>query len=765
MIGTDPFPYWDGDPTRAYVPITSLTAAGSMLTDVIILIACGVALCAEALARCSIRWWAVLLWSVGAAGVALHSFYLQGNQLDNARLGISWVAALAAGLTAVHVCRTMQVRRLTFAVTISLVSVLAAKGALQVFLEHRQTVEEFQRNREAFLAAQGWSPDSAAARAFERRLDQAEATGWFGMANVYASFAAASLVALVGWVALAIRKTKEGKLPSGWTGVLVLGALAAAGAVAMAGSKGGVGASLIGLALLALFGAARPYAPSSLKQFLSARAGCLAISLVVFALVAVAARGVLGERLGERSLLFRWFYQVGAVRIVAAHPLYGSGPAGFKDAYMLAKSPTSPEDVIDPHSILFDYVGTLGAFGVAWCILWLTWVYGIGERVAGSLRSAAPMPATEPHARARNWLAVAIILVPSLCATWIEWELRSPDAAAARAVGIVGALGIAIGALNLMRTTLRWRWVAAAAALALATHAQIELTPTWPGASALFMVLIAGAAAPPTPSASRLRAPNLLAGVLIGASGAAAIALAVAPAVRWESDLGLAADAVRPAAEIHARASELLAPGGGATPQSIAELAADLGALIHAPPPQTPGAFEAAMNRLLIQSSAAAAEHLQSAVARYPTHFPTTEALVRLLLARASAEASLNELSAAKATITAASILAADFAASHPSSGAWGLAGNAELAAFQLLGRTDRLQPAAQAFEKSAALDPYGPNSALRAMDAYAALADHDDARFWARETQRRNELQHLDPLRQLTETERRRVDAALSGP
>ncbi|HQR39835.1 MAG TPA: hypothetical protein PLF26_15715, partial [Blastocatellia bacterium] len=78
---------------------------------------------------------------------------------------------------------------------ISVAAVLAFRGIEQVFIEHPGTVENFKRNRDAILAAQGWPPDSAMARGYERRLMQAEATGWFGLSNVYASFAAASSVA------------------------------------------------------------------------------------------------------------------------------------------------------------------------------------------------------------------------------------------------------------------------------------------------------------------------------------------------------------------------------------------------------------------------------------------------------------------------------------------------------------------------------------------------------------------------------------------
>src|SRR5258705_354539 len=124
-----------------------------------------------------------------------------------------------------------------------------AQGLLQIWVEHPATVENFRANREAFLAAQGWAPDSPAARGFERRLLQAEATGWFGMANIYGSFCAAALTVMLGWSIQAWQATRRNELPSGWPGALSIGAVGAAAGIWMAGSKGGVAGAGVGIIL------------------------------------------------------------------------------------------------------------------------------------------------------------------------------------------------------------------------------------------------------------------------------------------------------------------------------------------------------------------------------------------------------------------------------------------------------------------------------------------------------------------------------------
>ena len=108
-------------------------------------------------------------------------------------------------------------------------------------------------------------------------------------------------------------------------------------------------------------------------------------------LLGVAARGLIGESLGERSILFRWFYMRGATGIIADEPVLGVGPAGFQPAYAMHKPAISPEDVTSPHSIFFDYIATLGVFGVALGVLAILAIWRIGTGLgSGSNPQAAP---------------------------------------------------------------------------------------------------------------------------------------------------------------------------------------------------------------------------------------------------------------------------------------------------------------------------------------------------------------------------------------
>jgi hypothetical protein len=762
----DPFPYWGSDPTRVIIPVSSLTPAPSMLLDVAAIVACGVALLAEVMAGAPLNRLLSLLWLAGTAGVAAHATVFHGQTLDDARLGLSWAAALCAGLTAHHVCRDPSLRRITLATGVSITGALIAKGVLQFFIEQPDTIAAYRRDSAAFLAAQGWTPGSAAARAFERRLSQPEASGWFGMANVYASFMAAGLTAMLGWAVLAWKQTREKELPSGWSGLLSLGTVLCAAGVWMAGSKGGVAACLVGMGLLGAGATALRIIPSAGSTRVAGLGGPLAVALLALALAAIVIRGLIGEPLNrfDLSLLFRWHYMQAALKIAAAHPLFGAGPAGFKDAYILAKPPISPEEVASPHSVLLDYTSTLGVFGLAWALLLLSLIWGAGARLtARALQTPQGQPPTTPK-RLELWAVALLVFIPSLAGAWVERTLASPDLAIARVGSILAWLGLAAASLSLMRTRVRWRWIAAAGALAMAVHGQIEMTGTWHGAAGLFMLVLGAAAAPDTDLFSERRRSDAAWPLLMILSAAVSVPFVLKPAFRWEGALAHSADAVQPSAEINTRLTELLG-NPNSTPADFDQVAVQLGHLTNTPPPTDPAAFELAAATLLIRTAAGAQPGLETAAARFPAHFPTTEALVRLLLARASAEQRMGKTADADQSIERATHVATAAAARFPSASAAGLMGNTHFAAAQLLGTPERLKHAAEAWEQAARLDPHGPTFALKALETYTLIGDASKARSWAQEALRRDELQRLDPLRRLTEDERKRVNAALAAP
>jgi hypothetical protein len=795
-----PFPYWDVDPITTSPAFLGLGPAGSVLVDVVMMLGAGIALLGHALARgssagvqTSPTLWHTLLIAIGATGVMLHAFVIPGDTIDTMRIGATWVAAMLAGLAALHICTQERLQRLTFALGIGAVVMLAAKGALQVFIEHPATVEEFRANREAFFASQGWMPESVSARNFERRLHQPEATGWFGMANVYASFAAAGLVGLAGLAALAWREARcRGTLPDGWPGLLTFGTLAALGALIMAGGKGGYGAAALGLGLLALAlvsrvawasrsGLVRGEHPTTADAGqratirVSTLAGLLAVLLIFAALAAV----IIIAQFGELSLLFRWFYMQGAARIFAESPLVGVGPAGFKDAYLLAKPPISPEEVASPHSILFDWAATLGLLGLAWCALWLSWIWMAGAALASAhartptasaahpTRGSFNTPEERTDARLVLLLALGTLFITAL----LERAGLTPEAVLIRLVGTLAWVGVAIAALAVMRIA-PWRWIGAAAVLALAVHAQIEVTPVWPGSAALFMVLIACIAAPgPEHNASTCAGmpagiPRRFTPALVAlAAGIAWAWLALIPITRWQSDLWSAAAALQPVAQIHQRIARVNESGRMTSDgDSLPRIAADVSAMLGRRTTPTPEQFERDLNELLSRAATVAQSHLQSALERSSGDVPTAEAIARMARARAYAELALNRDESAWTILLAAETLAEELARNRPSAGAWGLVGNIRAERAELEHDLRHLERAIDAWVLAAGLDPHGlvfPWRIFRTLDRLGE-AETERGRVWARRVLETDERLHLDELRRLTPPERQRVNAVL---
>ena len=352
MLAYDPMPGWGLDPYTIAAPAGAFGPREAALMDVLTLLLAGLVL----LLAPPSRWkpwaaWASLLMGLGVIGL-VHGLP-DGPRPSDLSPALAWMAALAGAGGIACGCAHAPTRRAVVALLAGFTAMLVAKGLVQLLIEHPATVAQFEANRAQMLAAQGLEDGGAGARAFERRLRQPEVTGWIGFSNVTASFLAAGGVALA---AVAVSPRKAVMAISG------VGSFAAIALVIHGSSKGAMVAVAIGLACVA-FGR---FAPQVWTRGRTRLAFALAGVVVVGPLLALVARGMVGEAVGELSLLFRWFYVEAAARIALEHPLLGVGPGGFKDAYALAKNPISPENAASPHSVVFDAAATMGpAVGLA----------------------------------------------------------------------------------------------------------------------------------------------------------------------------------------------------------------------------------------------------------------------------------------------------------------------------------------------------------------------------------------------------------------
>ncbi|MEZ6233378.1 MAG: O-antigen ligase family protein [Phycisphaerales bacterium] len=811
IVAFEPMPYFSGDPFVSVVQVTALTPAHGLWLDIASIAVGGIGMCLHLLASGRVRAGLVGLVGIGAiVPLAAWSAGLvgPGTTIDGSRQAFGAVAALWTAAALAHLCEDDRRRSIALGLALGVIAMLVCKGLVQVLVEHPDTVAWYERDRAGFLGERGWEADSPQARGYERRLYQAEATGWFGLSNVLATFAAGAGVSLaaVGVAGLVqrVRGTSATRsvtrLGFGPIAAVLVGAVVGAVALLMTRSKGGLAAAGAGAAFVAAiwFVRTRLAARASASNW-SQRAGLpIAAALGALPLLAVVARGLLGERIGELSLLFRWFYMQGAVRIVADNPLVGVGPAGFRDVYMLVKPPLAVEDVVSPHSLPLDL---LSAYGVATGLCWLAAiVLLVTAAVAGALALARPLsnenkqPEPRPDATQdptprladdTKLLALAAIL-PTIAAAFVERALTTPEAAVMRLAGLAGWIGIAWGVLAIAR---RMPQALTLGALALAAvfilHAGIETTPIWSGAQPLFFAMlgIAGArigtksrsqrADPPNADggaddhcSDSSRAPHRLWPVAIGVATLASLAFAPWPILAWQSHLRRAAGSASPVGQIR-QDMRLIAtdPAGsvalGISPQS---LATDLANLVGQQPARDQATFNRQLASATIQAADTAWPELQAAGAL--GDFRAARAATRARQHAASALLELGRPDEALTALTEAADAAEaeadrDDSAQARSHAATMRSGLADL--LESLGRLNEArasrEAAVAAHARAAELDPWGVFHPVRLARLHSRLGNPAEARRWAERALANHANSRLDPVAGLTDAERAEME------
>lgn len=767
-------PGWDLDPLIAPSPFTGIGPAESITLDAVALVGAALmALFAQPAGGTRTDLTSSFLLAAGAVGVLVPMW---PGDLGDRRIGLSWLSAmLAAG--ALWLCRDDQsIRRITAAVLLGFVGMLALKAAQQIFIEHPHTVAQYRADPGRFLASQGLLPDTPMARAFERRLMQAEATGWFGLANVFATFMAAMAVAI--WGFLGIARPYRTLLTGPAIALFLFAGCAALFGLAFAGAKGGA------LAVAAGFGALL-ISQLTRRMPLSARARTFGGSLfglaaVLGPIVLIILRGTLGERIGELSLLFRWFYMQGAIRIFADRPL-GVGPDGFQQAYLIAKPPLSPEEVTSPHSIILDWLADLGIFGIAWIALLLIAAAAIGRAV-----TAVPPQNTvlishemlaEDSQRIESRLALLLPGLATLLAAYFERAAVTPDSAIVRLFGLIVWCAATRAMLSALRIVPLWPIALACGAIAILAHTQIDVAASWPQSVGLLAIWIAIAAPAGrlAPSMAMRRIPHLSA-VLIAASAIISIVLS-APlrAWNWQSEALAAMAEIDEVSSLNARLASMSDPTSREDPAQIAAAVAQaLSRRTGTPSPAPRSAQELglAMARLESITLPAAADHLLAAAKLEPAEWRIRREASRLLLrAATAAEAAGDKAMAGKSALAAVDAMALP-APEAPGDSAdvtapeWRWQAIATLEAARIADLPELQSSAAAALQRAAALDPFNLEIALRLMRLHARSGNPAAAAEWAGKVLELDPLMRLDrQARGLTESERIEARRLLPSP
>lgn len=483
LVAHPPNLWFDIDPAADPFPFAGIApSTGLFLDSISVALA---ALSVFAVRRGIDRVGAVLV-SLAAAGALVVGWHAL-RTADDAWRGMQWcsamggAAAIAASVRALPASRARVLRAVLVGIVVGAAVPMAVRGGLQLWREHPYMVEQFRLHKAQVLAGHGWADGSPQALTYERRVMQPEATAWFGMSNVASGVLAAAALAFAGG-ALALRRLRP-------FGTVLLGGASALclALVVVNGSKG----ALASLAAACAFGAW-----CALGSPTGRTRAWVAVTLVAAVVAAVAVRGMVGEHLDERSLLFRSQYAEGAARIVIANPLAGVGPAGFADAYLAARPDRSPEEVQSAHAAWADWLASLGAGGAAWIALLaaLVSIAALGSVHRGEV------PRDGPTAWTRGPLVAALaVLTASVVA--VVPEAHSLDDHSLLMRVLAALLGASLAGASVRAALVGGRlWSAciASAALLVAMHAQVEMLLWWPGAVGWVAVLVGVAAVDPT---------------------------------------------------------------------------------------------------------------------------------------------------------------------------------------------------------------------------------------------------------------------------
>ena len=546
LMATAPMVVWDGDAAFDATPLQGIGPLGSLGLDVLTFLAASVSIWISSTHALGWRAWLPVAALPASAVLAWHGTH----DFESLWRGAAWLSAVwgalalflgAAGSTEI----AQRIRTVVVATLLSIGAALLVRGMWQVTAEHAATIEYFGEYAEEFFTARGWEPDSPQAHAFERRLVANEAGGWYGLANLYGG--------VIGTIAVAM----AGLLCAGWRHAdtrvravaLTLIGLAIA-LVAFNGGKAAIAATLIGLAMAA-GSSSRP--ARGVRAWGAVRACIVAIPLLVG--VVVAARFMAGpEALGaERSLLMRGFYQDGAWQVLMNHPL-GVGASGFQQAFLQVAAETCPEDAASVHHAWGDWLVSAGWAGlglvlVAACFLWK------GTAPAGGAASAdRPVePVSEPAFVAA--IAAGVIALVAIA------DSADPEGLTVAVVSIAACALLARMLAPWLCTTMcatgSWR-IGAVATLALVTSLDMF---HWHSGAASWCWILAGAlaaeasipeGAPTAASRTAMRGSALCAGAL------ALSCLVVVPAVfQQERVLQSTAEDVARAADPHTPSGEM----------------------------------------------------------------------------------------------------------------------------------------------------------------------------------------------------------------
>jgi len=305
---------------------------------------------------------------------ALLSIYVAENKrlavIDFALLS----GAILMALLLVQLLDSPARIKLVLYVVVALGAAGAYECTYQFFCGNQMMIAQYEQAPNTMLDRLGIISGSYQHMLFEHQLYSKDVRGFFTTGNSAGSFALLSLSA-----ALALFLEKYKNMKPGLDDITILigrGILVAfiSFGLVLTRSKGAILATIVALLLFTVYLLFGRWLKRYRKIIL-----VVCIFLVVAGVCVITAYGLGHGRLpGGNSMLVRWQYWTGAVKLWADHPLTGVGGGNFADFYPHYKIAAAPETVRAPHnfvlSLLSQYgpvglIGFLGAVFIPFCMI------------------------------------------------------------------------------------------------------------------------------------------------------------------------------------------------------------------------------------------------------------------------------------------------------------------------------------------------------------------------------------------------------------
>lgn len=311
----------------------------------------------------------VLRWSWSVAGLAalallgLASTIWASNKFWAMLSGFHLMAALAMLWAASQLVRSWLRFRMVGAVYFGLLIAFFAYALLYQFVDVPDQQRYFQEHKAEILKERGLDNDPFAARQFENKMRSHELIGFYTSANTMAAMTVLVLIVSIG---LGVQRALDDRTDATGAGLLIVSVPAAAWMIFEARSKTAAMTPILAVvALAAIWRWRDPLARHARRAFWAG------VACVALAVIAVVAHGLYHHGLPGESLTFRWYYWVGAMRILVHHAFVGVGLDNFGNYYTGVRLPVASEEVKDPHNVFVRFLVELGVPGGLLCLAWV----------------------------------------------------------------------------------------------------------------------------------------------------------------------------------------------------------------------------------------------------------------------------------------------------------------------------------------------------------------------------------------------------------